>query len=81
MEDFSRQELINILVEKGVTNVLLLADDSIVIPETIYRTYQFFIMFKKKDTILLGTVLSDEHQWKNLALGRDNKYCVFFLFF
>ena len=42
MEDFSRQELINILVEKGVTNVLLLADDSIVIPETIYRTYQFY---------------------------------------
>lgn len=77
MEDFSRQELINILVEKGVTNVLLLADDSIVIPETIYRTYQFLSCLKKekKDTILLGTVLSDEHQWKNLALGRDNKYC------
>jgi GT2 family glycosyltransferase len=57
--------------ETKVTHVLLMDDDVIIQPESIYRTYAIWALIKEeyRDSFIGGSVLNSDQPWKQIESG------------
>lgn len=64
-------ESINISKERNITHVMLMDDDVVMQPESIYRTYKLLTLLKPEyeDTYVGGAMLRTDNQWFQTESG------------
>lgn len=72
-------EVYKVMEQKGITNVLLMDDDIVIMPESIERTYHMLMNLEEKwqESYIGGAMLSLDDKWKQVESGANwSKGCL-----